>query len=540
MPHEGHGFVVVMEGNRIPELNGTPTLSADEYLEGAAAALSPDLAVVNLCRSYQYLSKGYYVSLLADARRQRVFPTSKAIEEARNTTTSLRALRAAGVPVADARVARELRRAAARGAVPSPLPALAVATALGAPVTGGGAVAPFDEETAAPVAPDAPACGSAEAWCVFGQTVDARFQKQCEAVFRTYSFPLLRVRFHRDGGEWKAAHVAPIALHQLDPGELQLLSRELARPRFLSPAPAAPATTRRIACLWDASDPFAASDRKALDRFERVAAAMGISFERIGAEDLPCLAEYDALFIRSVTAIDHVSFTFAQMAESLRIPVIDDPQSILRCTNKVYLQELFERHGIPTPRTAIISRRRSVDVARDMGFPLIVKMPDGSFSQSVKKADDFSHFDAIVQDMFRRSPLLIVQEFTPTEFDWRIGVLENRVLFACKYHMVAGHWQIVTTSAAGEPEYGRVEAVRIDDVPPDVLRLALASAALVGDGLYGVDIKDMPGGPAVIEVNDNPSIHVDCEDEIEGDRLYGAVLEALARRIQKSFERERL
>src|SRR5262249_54077969 len=198
MPHEGHGFVVVMEGNRIPELNGTPTLSADEYLEGAAAALSPDLAVVNLCRSYQYLSKGYYVSLLADARRQRVFPTSKAIEEARNTTTALRALRAAGVPVADARVAREARRAgarraeprraAARGAMPAPVPALALAAAPGT-VDSAGVASPFDEHAALVAAPDSSASGSAEAWCVFGHTIDARFEKQCAAVFRTYPFP---------------------------------------------------------------------------------------------------------------------------------------------------------------------------------------------------------------------------------------------------------------------------------------------------------------------------------------------------------------
>lgn len=36
--------------------------------------------------------------------------------------------------------------------------------------------------------------------------------------------------------------------------------------------------------------------------------------------------------------------------------VIDDPESILRCTNKVFLAELLERHRIGTPKTMIVHR----------------------------------------------------------------------------------------------------------------------------------------------------------------------------------------
>lgn len=534
MPRGGQGFVVVMEGNRIPALEGIPALSADEYLEGVGDALAGDLVVLNLCRSYQYLSKGYYVSLLADARQQRVFPALQTIEEIRNPATCLRALRAAGVPVADARTVRELRRTAARtnATVTAPVPVTVPATDMGLALPAGNG---DRADQSAGNLGELPDTGYAEAWCVFGETVDQRFKSQCAAAFRALSFPLLKVRFYRDGETWKAAHVAPVAVTQLDPGELQLLSRALRRPRFLDPATtAARPRPYRIACLWDAQDPFAASDRDTLGRFERTAKAIGMSFERIGLDDLPHLAEYDALFIRTVTAIDHDSFTFAQMAESLGMPVIDDPRSILRCTNKVFMNELFTRHSVPTPRTVTISRKTSFEVARTFGFPLIVKLPDGTFSQSVKKADDLAQFDAIVQEMFRRSPLLIVQEFTPTDYDWRIGVLENQVVFAAKYHMACGHWQIVSTSQSGEPEYGRVEAVRIQDVPPAVLSLALESAALVGDGLYGVDIKDTATGPVVIEVNDNPSIHEGCEDEVEGDRLYETVLRVFAKRIRQA------
>lgn len=35
--------------------------------------------------------------------------------------------------------------------------------------------------------------------------------------------------------------------------------------------------------------------------------------------------------------------------------VIDDPTSILRCTNKVYLADLLRTNKVPTPKTLLLS-----------------------------------------------------------------------------------------------------------------------------------------------------------------------------------------
>jgi glutathione synthase/RimK-type ligase-like ATP-grasp enzyme len=254
--------------------------------------------------------------------------------------------------------------------------------------------------------------------------------------------------------------------------------------------------------------------------------------ERIGKTDLTRLAEYDALFqfVRSLRSTT-ITFKFAQTAESLDIPVIDDPDSIVRCSNKVYLHELFRRSGVPTPRTRTISRRTDHEAVEEIGFPLIVKLPDGSFSQAVKKADDAAAFEAVTGEMFKRSPLLIVQEFTPTEFDWRITVLEGKVLFACRYFMAGRHWQIQQNYQSGYTRYGKVDAVPRDEAPREVVNLALEAAALIGIGLYGVDIKETPSGPVVIEVNDNPSIETGYEDQADKDRIYEDLIDAFLRRM---------
>ena len=52
----------------------------------------------------------------------------------------------------------------------------------------------------------------------------------------------------------------------------------------------------------------------------------------------------------------------------------------------------------------------------------------------------------------------------------------------------------------------------LPDVPKEVTGVALVACAIIGDGLYGVDLKEVGGRVFVIEVNDNPNIDAGVED----------------------------
>ena len=103
-----------------------------------------------------------------------------------------------------------------------------------------------------------------------------------------------------------------------------------------SPRSAKPARYN-LAILYDPDEKFPPSDKDALNKFLEVARKMNIHAELITEEEATRLMEFDALFIRATTALNHYTFRLAQRAAMNDIAVIDDPESIIRCTNKVYL-----------------------------------------------------------------------------------------------------------------------------------------------------------------------------------------------------------
>ena len=131
----------------------------------------------------------------------------------------------------------------------------------------------------------------------------------------------------------------------------------------------------------------------------------------------------------------------------------------------------------------------------------------------------------------------MAQEYLPTTFDWRIGILDRKPLYACRYFMAPGHWQIIRQEEKGRGRYGKVETLPVELAPPKAVKAALKAANLIGDGLYGVDVKESNGRFVVIEVNDNPNINSGFEDAVLKDELYRRIVEVFVRRMEQKRAR---
>ncbi|MEE3622805.1 RimK family protein [Nitrospirillum sp. BR 11752] len=448
---------------------------------GAYAAAGPGrpCRVINLCRHVDYLSAGYYTSLLAEARGDRVMP-------------ALRTL----VDLADRHDLADSLADFNAGLAHLPPPPAGIT-----------------QHTAN---------------IYFGRTPDAGLGDVAARVFQRLDCPLMRLTLvHADGRGWRIAGVAPLGLDAVPPAHDREFMNALevhARRRWLrTRGPVAPAFT--LAVLHDPADPLPPSKAETLDHLARVGADLGVRVEVIGRRDYRHLARFDGLFIRETTAVTHPTFRFARKAEALGIPVVDDATSILRCTNKVFLAEALAGHGVATPRTRLVTRATVAEVAASMNFPAVLKVPDGAFSRGVERVMDPDAFHRVAAALLARSEIILAQDYVPTAFDWRVGVLGGQVLFVAQYHMCPQHWQIVRHGADGSHEEGATRAVAVADTPPAVLTAALKAARLMGNGLYGVDLKQTATGEVmVIEVNDNPNLDVGMEDRAAGPVLWRRII----------------
>jgi glutathione synthase/RimK-type ligase-like ATP-grasp enzyme len=472
-------LIVVERPERWPfVIPGVEVVAAREYLTSDRYADMPRVTVLNFCRSYANNTTGYYVSLLALARGHRPVPS----------VTTLQGLRVDSVLRV---VSDELDQVI--------------------------------QSSLRPLRSD-----RFELSVYFGRNLAQRYARLASELFSHFPIPFLRARFDRNpDGRWELGSIRAVPASEVpdDHAPFVIESAE----RFFRRSPGSGKHRRDarydMAILWSQDDPQAPSNQGAIRKFIKAAERLGIKAETIGPDEFARLEVYDALFIRETTQIGHHTHRFALRAEAAGLVVIDDPESIVRCTNKVYQTELFRRHGIPIPKTLVVHPANRDAVAAEVGLPCVLKDPAGSFSVGTVKAETPRELKDALDQLLDESELVIAQEWTPTAFDWRIGVLAGTPLFASRYHMARGHWQIIQSESHSGPRYGRVEAVPIEKVPQRVLEVALGACRLIGGGLYGVDLKALDDGRVVVtEVNDNPNIDAGYEDGIAGDALYDRVM----------------
>lgn len=315
--------------------------------------------------------------------------------------------------------------------------------------------------------------------------------------------------------EARGLRVSPSVAEICEATHGELVSRPEASTKLLGP----------MAILCMEQDEGSPSDARSNRYFARLAARLGMAAEIIGPLDLPRLADFGGLWIRCLTDPMGIGYVFAKRAEALGIPVLDDAASILRCCNKVFAAERLAHHGVATPPTMIVGPATTItEIEAAFGYPIVLKAPDGSFSKSVVKAANRGVLATQLGKLREHSSVVIAQAFLATEFDWRIGMLAGKPLFACQYKMARGHWQIIRHREGRSSLYGGVKCVAVADVPREVIDAALAAAAAMGDGLYGVDLKQTRSGVFVMEVNDNPDLNHGTEDRAEGERPWLDIL----------------
>ena len=461
-----------------PYYETSSVLTVSDYLKNKPVEKDRKL-VINLSDDYSYNSEGYYCSLLAQTRGQKVIPDVDIINKLETGT---------GV-----RMDRSLQALCYQWIQKNNV--------------------------------------KDDIWYLniyFGKCREKGLERIARFIFENYPCPLLRVALNTHPRN-QIESIQFLPLNRLNDEEQDFFANTLDNfnKKIWRAPKSAKASRYSLAVLVDPQEKFPPSNKGALHKLAEVAKKMNIHVEMITEDDAIRLLEFDALFIRTTTSLNHYTFHLSQLAAQNGMAVIDDPLSIIRCTNKVYLKELFEKEKISAPKSTLIfqSNDHSFEqISEQVGAPFILKIPDGSYSIGMKKVSNEEELQASLKMLFEKSAILLAQAFTPTEFDWRVGLLNGVPLYACKYYMAKGHWQIYCHYDSGRSRCGLVDTIPIYQVPRVVLDTAVKAAKLIGKGLYGVDLKMVDDKAYVIEINDNPSIDHGLEDAIIGDEMYYRLL----------------
>jgi glutathione synthase/RimK-type ligase-like ATP-grasp enzyme len=483
------GWVVLVDQLKDFPNAETPhkVITTRDYLARPRLFQSQRPKVINLSRSYNYQSRGYYASLLAEARGHRVIPTVETMLE-----LGARALYEPALPELEDSLNKCLRRAGR--------------------------------------APDGPL----HILVCFGMTADPAFEAFGRLLFDWFRCPALEVV--TEPGPWTTIErIRARVPTRLEGGDAAFLRSALdAHTRREWKSPKARSVAKYgLAVLYDPKEALPPSSQNTIRHLARIAERLSVDVEPITKRQLHQLAEFDALFIRETTSIDNHTYRFARRAVHEGMPVIDDPVSMIRCTNKVYLMELMATSKVAMPPSVMLADEDDLQRAVDtLGFPLVVKIPDGSFSRGVHKVETMAALKEVYDRLFEETDLVLAQKFMPTAYDWRVGVLGGEPLFACQYMMAKGHWQIIKHGPDGKFNEGGFKTFAVDQAPPEVIDLAVRAAGPIGQGLYGVDIKETPDGPVVMEVNDNPNLEHGIEDAVLKDELWTRLLKWFVVRME--------
>ena len=463
------------------------TITNRDYVAHPALFRGQRPKLINLSNSYAYQSRGYYASLLASSRGHKVSPTVETIID-----LSERKLYENALP--ELELALNKCRKELGGAFP------------------------------------------AKASFFFGIGPSKAWDRFAKLLFDWFRAPSLEVSISDSQQRASIRKIGFLPVNRQTGEERKrfLASLETYTGREWRDTKARTPSRYTFATLVDPNEELPPSAISSLRHWARIAEKMGVEVEPISRKDLARLANYDALFIRETTSISNHTYRFARRAQQEGMPVIDDPLSMIRCTNKVYLAELMAHNKVPVPPTVMIASAADFELAEEtLGFPLVLKIPDSAFSRGVKKASSFAELKALATLWLEDSDLLIAQKFVPTDYDWRVGVLGGQPLFAVHYLMAKKHWQIVNHDRAGKPDEGGIKTFTLKDAPAHVVETAVRAARCIGDGLYGVDLKETKDGVVVIEVNDNPNLDHGWEDSGEKDEVWVRLTQWFLDRLER-------
>lgn len=223
----------------------------------------------------------------------------------------------------------------------------------------------------------------------------------------------------------------------------------------------------------------------------------------------------DGVFVRSISkgSLEAITLRLGVLHAlgAMGVRVWNEARVIERCVDKSTATFLFQKAGLPVPKTRTAEGLSAAVAYVDRNAPLVSKPLFGSQGNGVRRVD---HAEELPSEE-DTGGVYYLQRYLgkpdQREFsDWRVFVSGGRILGSMARR--GSHW-ITNVHQGGQPV-----AVELEEQAHE---LALAAARSVGADYAGVDfIRDDEGQLMLLEINSNPAwkgLQSICQNDIAAE-----------------------
>lgn len=239
----------------------------------------------------------------------------------------------------------------------------------------------------------------------------------------------------------------------------------------------------------------------------------------------------DFVLPRTGSDTTYYALSIIRQLEYLGCYVCNNAEGILGVKDKLYMHQKLALSKLPTPKTMLAKFPLNEELVESIiGFPLVIKNITGTQGEGIYLCKNRESFRDIMELIYSYNPNanIILQEFIHSSFgrDLRVFVVGEKVI-GC----------IERTSMRGfKANYSKGAHVKPFKTTPEIEKIALETAKLLGLEIAGVDLLFDKEGFKVCEANSAPGSK--GFEEAMGQHVAEAILDYVLDKTEKAQARK--
>lgn len=228
-----------------------------------------------------------------------------------------------------------------------------------------------------------------------------------------------------------------------------------------------------------------------------------VTIQNADGEDTPVEIEiYNSIvFVRAGAIQTLAAQAIVSSLQVIGFFLVNDLEAMLACDNKMSNVIMLERNNIPSPKSSILSNKKSIEDAHERiggKFPVVIKTLTGTQGVGVSIVNDMASLVSVAESLWKFDAQILIQEYFNIESDIRTLVVGGKIIGSAeRIRKNPNDFRNNVHLGADTKPY------KLSQEEMDVI----TSSARSSGALYcGVDHCMYKGKPYILEVNGSPGI----------------------------------